>query len=37
MNSVRYGVSKKILSNKMDKENSIPPIKPNIPNNISKI
>ena len=35
MNSVRYGLLKKILCNKMDKENAIPPIKPSLPNNIS--
>ena len=29
MNSVRYGLPKKILCNKMDKNNTIPPIKPN--------
>lgn len=36
MNSVRYGLPKKILFNKKDKESAIPSIKPNIPNNMSK-
>ena len=37
MNSVRYRLPKTILFNKKDKESAIQPIKPNIPNNISKI
>lgn len=36
MKSVRYGLHKKILCNKMYNENAIPPINPNIPH-ISKI
>ena len=34
MNSVRYGLLKRILCNKNDNESAIPPVKPNIPNNI---
>ena len=37
MNSVRYGLPKNILRNIMDKQNTIPAIKPNILNNILKI
>lgn len=29
-NNVKYGLPKKILCNKKDKESEIPPIKPNI-------
>ena len=37
MNSERYKLSKRNLCNKMNKETAIPPIKPNKPNDISKI
>ena len=36
MNSVRYGLPKKILFNKMNNKNAIPPIKPNMLNDVSK-
>ena len=36
MNSVRYGLAKKILFNKMNNKNAIPPIKPNMLNDVSK-
>ena len=34
MNNVKYELPKNVLNNKMNKENVIPPIKPNISNNI---
>ena len=34
INSVKYGIPKKILCNKKDKESAIPPIKLNTLNNI---
>ena len=37
VNSVRYGLPKKILFNKMNNKNASPPIKLNMLNNISKI
>ena len=37
MNSLTYGLPKKILCNKMNKENAVSPKKPNIPHNISKV